>query len=359
MSGEAAASDREPSPAEIRGIVADLFGHRAFIYWLDMLASALLGWAGLAAAVLWRGDIVPALFLTLVSAFAFMRALLFIHEISHFRRGVLPGFTAVWNLLVGVPMLVPSFMYQGTHTDHHKRHLFGTIGDPEYLPLVPMGRRSVVLFLAEMLVVPALLVLRFGLLTPLSWAIPPLRRLVVEKMSALVINKDYRRRPPEGAFRVQWLVLELLGLVWVLGILGLAVSGHLPWAALGLWYAVAALVALVNQYRTLSAHEFANPGDEMSTTEQLLDSINVVGGPAITELLSPVGLRYHALHHLIADLPYHALPEAHRRLMRDLPEGAAYRRSNRSTIAGAVAQLWRRAASGEGVPRSWKKRASE
>ena len=34
-----------------------------------------------------------------------------------------------------------------------------------------------------------------------------------------------------------------------------------------------------------------------------------------------VGLRYHALHHLMPSMPYHSLPEAHRRLVRDTEAG--------------------------------------
>ena len=42
------------------------------------------------------------------------------------------------------------------------------------------------------------------------------------------------------------------------------------------------------------------------------------------ELWAPVGLRYHATHHLLPSLPYHALPEAHRRLAGRFGEGATY-----------------------------------
>jgi hypothetical protein len=37
----------------------------------------------------------------------------------------------------------------------------------------------------------------------------------------------------------------------------------------------------------------------------------------------PLGLRYHALHHLFPSLPYHALGTAHRRLIVALPPDSA------------------------------------
>ena len=40
--------------------------------------------------------------------------------------------------LLGVPLLVPSFLYEGVHNQHHAKLYYGTIDDPEYLPLALM-----------------------------------------------------------------------------------------------------------------------------------------------------------------------------------------------------------------------------
>ena len=45
-------------------------------------------------------------------------------------------------------------------------------------------------------------------------------------------------------------------------------------------------------------------------------------------LWAPVGLRYHALHHLLPSLPYHSLGEAHRRLSAHLGAGSTYARAS-------------------------------
>ncbi|MCA9323342.1 MAG: fatty acid desaturase [Planctomycetes bacterium] len=353
---EVAAQTEDPNLAEVRKIVADLFEHRPMVYWLDLVVSAGVAWTTLMLAIR-QEDWGPATWaLCLVSAFAFLRAVLFIHEISHFRRGVMPGFAIVWNLIVGLPMLLPSFMYVGTHTDHHKRHLYGTIRDPEYLPLAHLGRWATLRFVLEMPLVPLLLVLRYGLLTPLSWVIPPLRRLVVGKLSALVINPAYDRRPPEGPAARAWLLMETLLLAWIAVVASMVASGAWPWRVVLVWYLTAAMVATINQVRTLVAHHYENDGRELSTLDQLADSVNVRGWPFVTELVFPVGLRYHGLHHWLADMPYHGLYAAHRRLVVALPPGATYHRTVYAGVMPVIARLWKKAGQAAGRPDCWKKK---
>jgi fatty acid desaturase len=67
--------------------------------------------------------------------------------------------------------------------------------------------------------------------------------------------------------------------------------------------------------------------------------VNHADGGLVTELLCPVGLRFHSLHHMLPSLPYHSLPEAHRILMRELPPDSTYRQTNSPSICATVAQL--------------------
>jgi fatty acid desaturase len=60
-------------------------------------------------------------------------------------------------------------------------------------------------------------------------------------------------------------------------------------------------------------------------------------------LWAPVGLRYHALHHLIPSVPYHALGEAHRRLVAQLPAGTTYHHANYAGLNGLMLRLFKSA----------------
>ena len=42
--------------------------------------------------------------------------------------------------------MIPSFLYQGVHNDHHNMNLYGTKDDGEYLPFIHEGRLKIILF---------------------------------------------------------------------------------------------------------------------------------------------------------------------------------------------------------------------
>ena len=81
----------------------------------------------------------------------------------------------------------------------------------------------------------------------------------------------------------------------------------------------------------------------MTFEEQLLDSVNYPDNPILGELWAPVGLRYHALHHLFPGIPYHNLGTAHRKLVANLPAENIYNQTGARTLNGALRDLWQRA----------------
>ena len=331
----------ELSSAALRRRFADAFQPRPWIYWSDLLASAGIGWAAFAVSCATSGAICASAMV--VSVLALYRAALLIHELAHLRPGAVRGYETVWNLIVGFPLMVPSLMYVGSHGDHHKRSTYGTAADPEYEAIAHWSPLRIARSSLMMLPLPAALAFRWGVLGPLSRVVPPLRRLVVQSLSTLVINPAYRRQVPRGRMAVRWALCELgAGLYAWAGVLALA-TGRAPigWAAR--WYAVGSGILVLNHMRTLAAHRYENLGDRLDAIGQLLDTINLRGIPGLTALAAPVGLRYHGLHHLLPALPYHNLGAVHRKLLAELPSHSPYRATEEPTLAWALRDLWLRA----------------
>jgi fatty acid desaturase len=113
------------------------------------------------------------------------------------------------------------------------------------------------------------------------------------------------------------------------------------------FYLATVFILTINALRTLGAHRWTSPGSEMNFIEQMLDSVNYPHRPLIGGLWAPVGLRFHALHHIFPTMPYHALAEAHRRLMRDLPADSPYRLTEATSLTSSIVSLWRRAKASE------------
>lgn len=335
------------SISQARRLVADLFVPRPAVYWADFLATLVVGYAA-AAAYLDAPLLSPRqLAAWLVAGVALYRLSLFMHEIVHFRAGEMRAFKVAWNVLAGVPMLMPSFLYEH-HIGHHNAHHYGTPDDAEYLPLGSSRIGLLLGYLAEILLLPVLGALRFLVGTPLSFLHPRLRRFVLERCSPLVINVWHRREIPPDAPRRLWAAIEIACFARAALMFAFLVTSELhvgdaviavSWHRLARIYCLALLPLGLNHLRTLASHRFASDGSRMSFADQLDDSFNIEGRTPLAELFFPLGIRYHALHHLFPSIPYHNLPAAHRRIVAAMPDWEAYRAATKPTYAAALGEV--------------------
>ena len=318
-------------------LVKDLHQPRAAIYWSDLALTAAVGWLAFGLALLARPFSITMFMAMIVAALALYRGLCFVHEISHLRRRLLPGFQTVWNLIFGIPLLLPSFVYVGVHPDHHNLATYGTDQDPEYLPFGSSHRMSV-LFLMHSVLLPLALLVRFLLLAPFGLLWRPFHNWLIAHASSLSMNPAYRRHnSPELTTTVGYGEIAILS-VWIVTFATLA-RYHLAWKAIAVWYAVNAFLSVCNAMRTLGAHRYESAGAPLDRAGQLLDSIDTPGA-AWTELWAPVGLRYHALHHYFPGIPYHNLGLAYQRLISSLPEVAGYRDTSSPSLPWSLGRLY-------------------
>jgi len=352
-SNQSPSGQPEFSLPQARRLVADLLVPNPVIYWADFLATVLLGHLCFAlvrllprvldgAAPAWivlTSLAVPFL----ASCFLYYRAVMFIHEVVHLPQHNFRLFRVVWNLLCGIPLLTPSFTY-ATHLDHHRRRSYGTPEDGEYFALTRLNPWYAVLYFAQGLLLPPLAAFRFLILTPLTWLSPPLRKWVHQRASSLVVDPMYLRPLPTAYERRVIHLQELLVFLWCLGIVVAIVGvGQWPYPFLIQGYATGAMVVSINAVRTAVAHRWQSVGRHFSLVEQMLDTVTIDSSGPLAVLFCPVGLRFHALHHIFPTLPYHNAHAAHQRLLAALPADSPYRATIEHSLPAALAKLWSQA----------------
>ncbi len=339
------------SITQAKSLVKDLSRPNPIIYWADFTASILTGHVAfslllnLESITGWGGGALwgARAGLFAVVAILYMRSVMFIHELVHLPASGFRGFRLWWNLLCGVPFLIPSFLYY-PHVEHHRRKHYGTDRDGEYLDLSHRHPAYSLLFLAAAFVAPVAAFVRFAIMTPISWFFPNVQAWVEQHASSMIIDIFYLRGDFGPKAKRIMRLQEVACLLVCIGLIARApiISGQLVDGFLVQAYLVSVTLIMINNVRTLGAHRWMGDGRELSFEEQLLDSVNYPHRPWITELWGPTGTRYHALHHLFPSIPYHNLGIAHRRLVAGLPADSLYHDTIRVSLISAIAELWSR-----------------
>jgi fatty acid desaturase len=307
---------------QAKQICADLMAPRPGIYWLDFLASVSVAWAALFVSV-WS----PLFSATQVVSFLLAgvllyRASVFTHELAHMAPSQFKAFRVTWNVLFGCPFLMPTFLYLD-HRQHHTNQTYGTGNDNEYFPYGHSSLKVLAISLLVVLLLPILPLIRFGIMGPVSMLHPKLRKLVWERASSLgSLSPSYRREPADEFERRESLWQETVCFFVVAGIITALASGFMAWTSFAIVVAVYIFAMTVNNFRVYAAHRYMSDGQPMTFVSQMLDSTTI---PVMSGALwGPLGMRYHALHHLFPAMPYHAMGTAHRRLMKQLPADSPY-----------------------------------
>jgi fatty acid desaturase len=307
---------------------------KPILYWLDSITSSIVGWVSLylCSVSSWRWGV---LFFSL-AVLGFYRSTLFIHEVVHFGGRKMKAFHIGWNALVGIPVLMPSFVYD-VHLRHHARSQYGTVEDAEYTPFGMLPPSHFLLFPPMSVTFPFLAIFRFLVLAPLGWLIPSVGKWVHQRASALSMRPEFQRKEP---FKSSWWRLqEVSAFLWAAFVLTGVLLHWIPVRLVLLWIGVIAVGSVLNSTRTLAAHRYRSGDQAMTFLEQIKDSVNHPQG-IWAELWAPVGLRYHALHHLLPFLPYHSLGAAHEVLMKSLPADSFYRETNSPSLLTTMRKLW-------------------
>ncbi len=335
------------SLAEARGLVKDLFKPNPTTYWADFLITMAIGLIAFRLATHAPGSFAWRVLAFVVCALAYYRASIFTHELVHLPSKSWKAFRIVWNLLCGIPFLMPSFTYY-CHVDHHRRKHYGTFQDGEYMSLGAKPAYHIFLYLLQPFFVGPLAVFRYAVLAPLSWICPPLRRFLIQHASSLVMDPTYIRPLPPKRTLLIWRLQEALCCAWVWGIAWVVWRGVVPISGMPVpgdflpkIYLLSVAILMLNGIRTMAAHRFVwSREEELSFAEQMVDSINHPDSRVFGPLWAPVGQRYHALHHLFPSLPYHNLATAHQRLMEGLPGDSAYRLTVSPSLVTTLRELW-------------------
>ncbi len=332
---------------QARPLVRTLHKPNPYIYWADFLSSIITGhllFIALLYSDLWLGGsylsnwaIKAILYVTIV--ILYYRSLLFAHELFHLPKKGFRSFRVVWNILCGIPFMVPSTFYQ-PHITHHRKNDYGTSADSEYLNLSHQPPSAIIVFVLSTFIAPIAGLFRFAILAPIGWLIPATRIWIYRHASTMLMNIKYVRSGDKPETRRLMLVQEIACFCVCVFHVVCPLRGYFP--IFVHLYVVGIGLLFVNNLRTLGAHNYMSQGTELSFGAQLLDSCVYPFRPWITELWGPIGLRYHATHHLFPTIPYHNLGIAHRALMAGLPADSPYHKTVKVSLISEILGLWRR-----------------
>lgn len=310
---------------QLRSLVHDLQEPSRWIFWTDLICCLLAIQGGLFvySEGLLNGRALVSLPGFVIAVLAVYRASYFNHEVAHHARR-LPGFETAWNLSVGIPLLIPSFLYSD-HRNHHSDNAFATKDDVEYLPERLRNVKGAAALLTLAFLLPILYVLRFAVLAPAAWFSPSVRRWVDTRASGIGLLGLTCRSAPTDVERRSWRWHETACFFYLLAVGVLLTVGILSIIFVLQFYSVMIGMLMLHGLRVMVGHRYeASDSGCHDRIAQVGDSFNFTHNRFLMSVLLPLGFDMHALHHLFPNIPYHNLTEAHRRVTAFLPDTSVY-----------------------------------
>ena len=326
--------DRLLPLAELAPLVRDLHDPSPARYWLDLVLTVVALLIALAIAI--TGDLLSSLVAGAAASVLLLRAGVFIHELSHLPAGRMRGFRIAWHLMVGVPLLMPAFLYE-PHRAHHSIASYAGRDDHDY---VRPGWIGLALIAGGSLLLPVGLLIRALFLVPLGLASASVRGWTDRRASSLGPIGFLHRAPPSEAERRGRRCWSLACTLYAWTAVVAIAVGWIPGRAVLVLALVLAGTLAINAARMVASHVYGVPG-ERTIHAQFFDSLNFPDHRWKSWWWAPLGLHLHALHHLFPSIPYHNLPAAHRRLARKAGADGAYRLVERRSLARQVAAFVR------------------
>jgi fatty acid desaturase len=307
--------------SRMKQILKDYHEPNKLIFWRDILSFSLIGWVLITYSSF--NFILP---LYLVGVFMLYKGGMLIHEISHLAKKI-KGIRTAYDLLLGYPISYPSYIYD-THLYHHGKKTYGTLRDPEYLYIENFSGLTLIRPLFAAFLLPIFQWIRFGIVPFITPFMPRKFKVhLFQKYSTLVFSMAYVRPIRNEEQSLMTMMREdLLCASYKVGLIALLYFEILPMRFLFIYYIAFVIASLLNMYRALFNHIYANKsGESLSWEDHLMDTATIKAGP-ITNLFFINGLNYHALHHLFPELPYHNLKAAHFKLVDELEEDHIYKK---------------------------------
>ncbi len=319
-------SDKRTSGLVIGDYVPDLHNYSRpipIIFWLDFLLSLLTGNGFLYFAVKNTSFSPEQVLCIFISAVFLFRAGVFMHEAVHAAKQI-PLFDLGYNFLHGFVHKLPLYIF-GAHKHHHAAETYGTMNDPEY-ELLKGSPLHYVTPIFSQTVMPLLLLIRFGIVPALLPFIGEKgRNVIYQYASTFALNLRFKRSLPNEKERIEWYWQDAGCFFYNTIFFALMISGVWSWKVFFIWYAIFYLTFLFNFYRVMTSHTYSTNFNQTNRKLQILDSVTVTGSWILGLVFYPVGMRYHALHHLFPHIPYHNLARLHRSILTTIPAGHPYR----------------------------------